>query len=144
MQHAVDMQIVDARPLHQLVDDAYRFRWIIDVQYQVSDAVDDNQTAPGFFLQGVFYQLQSHGRMILSQTIEYQVGGVHVLWNSCQPQDALHHHMAVVSALLGVYIQYLTLSFWQTGSVLQNLLVSQRGSNDCRHIKGLPALCLSG
>ena len=64
MKHTMYVQIVDARPLHQLVDDAHRFRRIIDVQHQVSDAIDDNQTSSGFFLQGVFYQLQSHSRMI--------------------------------------------------------------------------------
>ncbi len=44
MEHTMDMQIIQGRPLHHLVDDFHRFTGIIDVEHQVADAVDDDQT----------------------------------------------------------------------------------------------------
>ena len=51
--------------------------------------------------------------------------------------------MAVIAALLRIYIQYLAFPLWQTGAIVQNLAVGEGSGYQGRHVEGLLRLCLA-
>ena len=82
---------------------------IVDVEHQVPYAVNDDQAKTLLCLQGIFYQPQPKVGAVLSQSEEHKVLAVHVVGQSCKPEDALHHAVAVKTALLRINVEYLTL-----------------------------------
>ncbi len=57
-------------------------------------------------------------------------------------RTALQHIMAVIAALLRIYIQYLAFPLWQTGAIVQYLAVGEGSGYQGRHVEGLFRLCL--
>ena len=51
--------------------------------------------------------------------------------------------MAVIAALLRIYIQYLAFPLWQTGAIVQYLAVGEGSGYQGRHVEGLFRLCLT-
>ena len=86
-----------------------RLARIVDVEHQVPYAVNDDQAKPLLCLQSIFYQSQSEVGTVLSQSEEHKVLTVHVVGQSCKPEDALHHAVTVETALLRINVEYLTL-----------------------------------
>ena len=78
VKHAMDVDAVTARPLHELVDDHDRLAWIVDVHQQVTDAVDDYQSQSFVLLQGIVDEFHPHARTVLPETEEHKVLAVYV------------------------------------------------------------------
>ena len=73
----------------------------------------------------IVYDLYPDGGCVLPQTDKVQILVVDACRQTGELQDALQHVMTMIAALLGIYIQYLALSLWQTGSIVKNLTVGE-------------------
>ena len=73
MQYAMDVQVILWWPFHHLVDDLDRFSRIVDVEKQVSDSVDDDQSIALVLGKRIVYDLYPDGGRVLSQTDKVKV-----------------------------------------------------------------------
>ncbi|EEX46999.1 hypothetical protein BACFIN_05228 [Bacteroides finegoldii DSM 17565] len=144
VKHAMDMQVEFRRPLHHLVDDLHRLSRAVDVEHQVTDAVDDDQPVPLVLAQGIVDHLYADGRRVFPETDEIEVLAVGRGRQPGKPQDAFQHVVAVETALLRVHVQDAALALGQVGVVIQYLPVGQRRGDDSRDIECLFRLRLAG
>ena len=140
----MDMQVVLRRPLHHLVDDLHRFTRAVDVQHQVADAVDDDQTVPFALTQGVVDDLYTDGRRVFPETDEVKVLAVGRGGQPREPQDAFQHVVAVEAALLRVHVQNPLFALGQVRPVVQYLPPGKGRGDDGRHVERLFRLRLTG
>ena len=144
VKHAMDMQVVLRRPLHHLVDDLHRFTRAVDIQHQVSNAVNDDQTIPFALAQGVVDNLYADGRRVFPEADEVKVLAVGRGGQPREPQDAFQHVVAVKATLLRVHVQNPLFALGQVRPVIQYLTPGKRCGDDGRHVECLFRLCLSG
>lgn len=81
MKHTVDVQVVSRRPFHHPVDDFHRFTGIIDVEHQVANAVDDDQSVAFLLAQRIVDDLDTHRRRIFTQAEKSRFSGSVVVGN---------------------------------------------------------------
>ena len=111
VEDGVQVQLVLVRPLHQLGDDAGRLRRGVDVVDEVAHTVDDDKAEVFRAPDGYIDDGEAFLRRVLPEGKELQTAAVLVFGQTCQAKDALHHLLAVVSALFRIDIEDVVLVF---------------------------------
>ena len=108
----MDVDIKHARPIHHHIDKIYRLTGIVNINHQVSKAINNDKPIVFPSVECILYGSQANGWCKLSKPYENKVFTVFVIWQPRQTQNTLHNLMAMKAALLCIKIEHLTLSFW--------------------------------
>lgn len=112
MKHGLNVDILLACPLHQVAHNPCRLRGVVDVEHQITNTVNDHQTHVGRVVNGItddFSTLVWVGNG--SKVAEFQMLRFSVNRQSCQSQNALHHELAMIRALLRVKVEDISFRF---------------------------------
>lgn len=138
VQHSVQVDVSLACLLHQVAHKACRLGGVVDVEHQVTDAIDDDQAHVGGVVDGMADNLSALIRgSDGSEVAEFQLLGFSVEWQPRQPKNALHHQLAVVRALLGVEVKDITLALGKARPIFQYLSISEGRGYQGTHIESL-------
>ena len=125
MKHTVDVQVVSRRPFHHPVDDFHRFTGIIDVEHQVANAVDDDQSVAFLLAQRIVDDLDTHRRRIFTQAEKIEILRIGRRGQPGQPQYTLQYRAAMETALFRIDVQNTLFAFGQMCTVVQYLFPRQ-------------------